>query len=113
MIIRYIVSHNKLNNEFNYIEILLLNEFLLDEEKRILNDCDINYQYLDDNTIKILINDFYAYYIEIGEKKEGIYLEKTKRYYEYFKDVPHINETEKTKNLIISKNGIKIEVIVE
>lgn len=113
MIVKYIVSDNKLNDKFNYIEVLLLNSILLENEKTLLNNCNIKYQYLEDNSIRIILDDFYAYYVETSNKKNGVYLEKTKKYYEYLKNIPHINEIEKKKNLIISKNGIKIEVIVD
>ena len=40
-----------------------------------------------------------------------VYLEKTKTYYNYFKYNFISKEDEKTRNLVISKEGVRVEII--
>jgi len=48
---------------------------------------------------------------EIDDEDKGIYLEKTKTYYNYFKYDFISRENERTKNLVISKEGVRVEII--
>ena len=56
---------------------------------------------------KILVKKLY----KILTKNEWIFLEKTKNYYEFLKRDLVYKETKKTKNLVISKDGIRAEFI--
>jgi len=51
------------------------------------------------------------YTVEIDDEDKGIYLEKTKTYYNYFKYDFISRENERTKNLVISKEGVRVEII--
>ena len=49
--------------------------------------------------------------IENDDEDKGIYLEETKTYYNYFKYDFISRENERTKNLVISKEGVRVEII--
>ena len=58
-------------------------------EKKILEENNFKYEYTNEN--------------------KGIFLEKTKNYYNYIKGDYYF--LEKSKNLVISKEGVKVELI--
>ena len=58
-------------------------------EEKILKENNLKYEYTDEN--------------------KGIFLEKTKNYYNYIKGDYYF--LEKSKNLVISKEGVKVELI--
>ena len=58
-------------------------------EEKILKENNFKYEYTDEN--------------------KGIFLEKTKNYYNYIKGDYYF--LEKSKNLVISKEGVKVELI--
>ena len=90
----------------------LIFSHLTEEEKEILEKYDFKYEYTKDNKIKLIDEDCAIYYtIEIDGEDKGIYLEKTKTYYNYFKYDFISRENERTKNLIISKEGVRVEII--
>ena len=60
---------------------------------------------------KITIKNYTFYFVEIDGKNNGIFLEKTKSYYEFLKRELVYKETKKTKNLVISKDGIRAEFV--
>lgn len=82
-----------------------------EEEKEVLNSCGVEYKIINDKRIKISSEKFINFFIEIDGKSQGIFLEKTKEYYKYFKENYSYEENINNKNLIISKEGIKIELI--
>ena len=53
------------------------------------------------------------YTVEIDEEDKGIYLKKTKIYYNYFKYDFCSKESEDTRNLVISKEGVRVEIIFD
>ena len=90
----------------------LIFSHLTEEEKEILEKYDFKYEYTKDNKIKLIDEDCAIYYtIEIDDEDKGIYLEETKTYYNYFKYDFNSRENERTKNLVISKEGVRVEII--
>ena len=90
----------------------LIFSHLTEEEKEILEKYNFKYEYTKDNKIKLIDEDCAIYYtIEIDDEDKGIYLEKTKTYYNYFKYDFISRENERTKNLVISKEGVRVEII--
>ena len=53
------------------------------------------------------------YTVEIDEEDKGIYLKKTKIYYNYFKYDFCSKKSEDTRNLVISKEGVRVEIIFD
>ena len=85
---------------------------ITEEEKEILEKYDFKYEYTEDNKIKLIDEDCAIYYtVEIDDEDKGIYLEKTKTYYNYFKYDFISRENERTKNLVIFKEGVRVEII--
>ena len=78
-------------------------------EKKILEENNFKYEYINENKIKIKDGNFIYCTVEIDGKNEGIFLEKTKNYYNYIKGDYYF--LEKSKNLVISKEGVKVELI--
>ena len=90
----------------------LIFSHLTEEEKEILEKYNFKYEYTKDNKIKLIDEDCAIYYtIEIDDEDKGIYLEETKIYYNYFKYDFISRENERTKNLAISKEGVRVEII--
>ena len=90
----------------------LIFSHLTEEEKEILEKYNFKYEYTKDNKIKLIDEDCAIYYtIEIDDEDKGIYLEETKIYYNYFKYDFISRENERTKNLVISKEGVRVEII--
>ena len=90
----------------------LIFSHLTKEEKEILEKYNFKYEYTKDNKIKLIDEDCAIYYtIEIDDEDKGIYLEGTKTYYNYFKYDFISRENERTKNLVISKEGVRVEII--
>ena len=90
----------------------LIFSHITEEEKEILEKYNFKYEYIEDNKIKLIDEDCAIYYtIEIDGEDKGIYLEKTKTYYNYFKYDFNSRENERTKNLVISKEGVRVEII--
>ena len=90
----------------------LIFSHLTKEEKEILEKYNFKYEYTEDNKIKLIDEDCAIYYtIEIDDEDKGIYLEETKIYYNYFKYDFISRENERTKNLVISKEGVRVEII--
>ena len=82
------------------IEFSFLN--ITENEKKILEKFDNHY---------VSLRNYTFYFVEIDGKNNGIFLEKTKNYYEFLKRDLVYKETKKTKNLVISKDGIRAEFI--
>ena len=90
----------------------LIFSHITEEEKEILEKYNFKYEYTEDNKIKLIDEDCAIYYtIEIDDEDKGIYLEETKTYYNYFKYDFNSRENERTKNLVISKEGVRVEII--
>ena len=93
-------------------KIELIFSHITEEEKEILEKYNFKYEYTEDNKIKLIDEDCAIYYtIEIDGEDKGIYLEKTKTYYNYFKYDFISRENERTENLVISKEGVRVEII--
>lgn len=82
-------------------------------EEKILKENNFKYEYTDENKVKIRDENFIYCTVEIDNENKGIFLEKTKTYYEYFKYDYFFKKSEKTENLVISKEGIRIEIIFD
>ena len=78
-------------------------------EKKILEENNFKYEYTNENKIKIKDENFIYCTVEIDNENKGIFLEKTKNYYNYIKGDYYF--LEKSKNLVISKEGVKVELI--
>ena len=95
-------------------KIELIFSHITEEEKEILEKYNFKYEYTKDNKIKLIDEDCAIYYtIEIDGEDKGIYLEKTKIYYNYFKYDFCSKESEDTRNLVISKEGVRVEIIFD
>ena len=89
----------------------LIFSHITEEEKEILEKYNFKYEYTEDNKIKLKEENAIYYTVEIDDEDKGIYLEKTKTYYNYFKYDFISRENERTKNLVISKEGVRVEII--
>ena len=78
-------------------------------EKKILEENNFKYEYTNENKIKIKDENFIYCTVEIDNENKGIFLEKTKNYYNYIKCDYYF--LEKSENLVISKEGVKVELI--
>ena len=78
-------------------------------EKKILEENNFKYEYTNENKIKIKDENFIYCTVEIDGQNKGIFLEKTKNYYNYIKCDYYF--LEKSENLVISKEGVKVELI--
>ena len=112
----YLEDENENENEDDFDaprkRLELIFSHITEEEKEILEKYDFKYEYTEDNKIKLIDEDCAIYYtIEIDGEDKGIYLEETKTYYNYFKYDFISRENERTKNLVISKEGVRVEII--
>ena len=104
-------DEERFNNSPQKIEIIFSK--LMEKEKELLEKYNFKYEYTDKNKIKIKDENFIYCTVEIDGQNKGIFLEKTKTYYEYFKYDYFFKQSEKTENLVISKEGIRIEIIFD
>lgn len=94
------------------IELKFLN--ISKEEEQILKNLNINYKIYRNKTIKIQLLNFINYVVEKDGEEKGIHIKKTKEYEIFFKEADIIfNKNEKYENLIISKDKVRVEVIIE
>ena len=94
------------------IELKFLN--ISKEEEQILKNLNINYKIYRNKTVKIQLINFINYIVEKDGVEKGIYIKKTKEYEKFFKEANIIfNKNEKYENLIISKDKVRVEVIIE
>ena len=112
----YLEDENENENEDDFDaprkRLELIFSHITEEEKEILEKYNFKYEYTEDNKIKLIDEDCAIYYtIEIDDEDKGIYLEETKTYYNYFKYDFNSIENERTKNLVISKEGVRVEII--
>ena len=112
----YLEDENENENEDDFDaprkRLELIFSHITEEEKEILEKYDFKYEYTEDNKIKLIDEDCAIYYtIEIDDEDKGIYLKKTKIYYNYFKYDFCSKESEDTRNLVISKEGVRVEII--
>ncbi len=49
--------------------------------------------------------------VEMDGEDKGIFLERTKTYYNYFKYAFCLKESAETRNLVTSKEGVRVEII--
>ena len=104
-------DEERFNNSSQKIEIIFSK--LMEKEKELLEKYNFKYEYMDKNKIKIKDENFIYCTVEIDGQNKGIFLEKTKTYYEYFKYDYFFKQSERTENLVISKEGIRIEIIFD
>ena len=104
-------DEERFNNSPQKIEIIFSK--LMEKKKELLEKYNFKYEYIDKNKIKIKDENFIYCTVEIDGQNKGIFLEKTKTYYEYFKYDYFFKKSEKTENLVISKEGIRIEIIFD
>ena len=112
----YLEDENEVEDDFDFPmrKIELIFSHITEEEKEILEKYDFKYEYTKDNKIKLIDEDCAIYYtVEIDDEDKGIYLEKTKIYYNYFKYDFCSKESEDTRNLVISKEGVRVEIIFD
>ena len=91
----------------------LIFSHITEEEKEILEKYNFKYEYTEDNKIKLKEENAIYYTVEIDEEDKGIYLKKTKIYYNYFKYDFCSKKSEDTRNLVISKEGVRVEIIFD
>ena len=104
-------DEERFNNSPQKIEIIFSK--LMEKEKELLEKYSFKYEYVEKNKVKIKDENFIYCTVEIDGQNKGIFLEKTKTYYEYFKYDYFFKKNEKTENLVISKEGIRIEIIFD
>lgn len=94
---------------FSNIEIFLSS--ISEQEMDILKSCNIFIEKTTDDEYRLVTNDYVAYYVKTNTKDLGILLKKTENYYRYFAKNYYYKENDKNKNLVISKDGITVELI--
>ena len=104
-------DEERFNNSPKRIEIIFKN--LTEKERKTLEKYSFKYEYVEKNKVKIKDENFIYCTVEIDGQNKGVFLEKTKTYYEYFKYDYFFKKSEKTENLVISKEGIRIEIIFD
>ena len=104
-------DEERFNNSPQKIEIIFSK--LMEKEKELLEKYSFKYEYVEKNKVKIKDENFIHCTVEIDGQNKGIFLEKTKTYYEYFKYDYFFKQSERTENLVISKEGIRIEIIFD
>ena len=104
-------DEERFNNSPQKIEIIFSK--LMEKEKELLEKYSFKYEYVEKNKVKIKDENFIYCTVEIDGQNKGIFLEKTKTYYEYFKYDYFFKQSERTENLVISKEGIRIEIIFD
>ena len=104
-------DEERFNNSPQKIEIIFSK--LMEKEKELLEKYSFKYEYVEKNKVKIKDENFVYCTVEIDGQNKGTFLEKTKTYYEYFKYDYFFKKSEKTENLVISKEGIRIEIIFD
>ena len=104
-------DEERFNNSPQKIEIIFSK--LMEKEKELLEKYSFKYEYVEKNKVKIKDENFIYCTVEIDGQNKGVFLEKTKTYYEYFKYDYFFKKNEKTENLVISKEGIRIEIIFD
>ena len=104
-------DEERFNNSPQKIEIIFSK--LMEKEKELLEKYSFKYEQVEKNKVKIKDENFIYCTVEIDGQNKGIFLEKTKTYYEYFKYDYFFKKSEKTENLVISKEGIRIEIIFD
>lgn len=113
MEVKYIISQDKIKDGFDSIELIILKNSISKKEKEILKKYYFSFEEIEDAQVKIKTDNFFNCFIEIDGKNEGIYFHKTKYFYTYMKDLSYLREDpSKYENLIISKDGIRIELII-
>ncbi len=113
MRIKYIVSNDKINGNFDFIELVILKNSISEKEKEILQKYSFIFEEIENAQMKIKTDNFFNCFVEIDGKNKGIYFHKTKYFYTYMKDLSYLREDpSKYKNLIISKDGIRVELII-
>lgn len=87
---------------------------ITEKEEALLKKYNINYRKIGEDKIRILESRYSYYYVETDASNKGIYLEKTKQYY-YIIETSYgiMEDNEDTINLIISKEGVRVEIIYE
>ena len=108
---QYKNDEERFNNSPKRIEIIFKN--LTEKERKTLEKYSFKYEYVEKNKVKIKDENFIYCTVEIDGQNKGVFLEKTKTYYEYFKYDYFFKKSEKTENLVISKEGIRIEIIFD
>ena len=109
----YLEDQNEDDFDAPMRKIELIFSYITEEEKEILEKYNFKYEYTEDNKIKLKEENAIYYTVEIDEEDKGIYLEKTKTYYNYFKYDFISRESEDTRNLVISKEGVRVEIIFD
>ena len=104
-------DEERFNNSPQKIEIIFSK--LMEKETELLEKYSFKYEYVEKNKVKIKDENFIYCTVEIDGQNKGIFLEKTKTYYEYFKYDYFFKQSERTENLVISKEGIRIEIIFD
>ena len=92
-------DEERFNNSPQKIEIIFSK--LIEKEKELLEKYNFKYEYTDKNKIKIKDENFIYCTVEIDGQNE------------YFKYDYFFKKSEKTENLVISKEGIRIEIIFD
>ena len=113
MRIKYIISHDKINGNFDFIELVILKNSISKKEKEILQKYCFIFEEIENTQMKIKTDNFLNCFVEIDGKNKGIYFHKTKYFYNYMNDLSYLREDpSKYENLIISKDGIRVELII-
>ena len=115
MEVKYNIRYSIEDDEFDFIELRLSSSSLNKKEIQVLKENGIEHKYLENNKIILIIKSFYSYFVEIDGENRGIFFEKTKHYSKYLKDIFLLRskaEMNKISNLVISKEGIRVEIEV-
>ncbi len=115
MEVKYNIRYSMEDNEFDFIELKLSSSSLNKKEIQVLKENGIEHKYLENNEIILIIKSFYSYFVEIDGENRGVFFEKTEHYSKYLKDISSLRseaEVNKISNLVISKEGVRVEIEV-
>ena len=115
MEVKYNIRYSIEDDEFDFIELRLSSSSLNKKEIQVLKENGIEHKYLENNKIILIIKSFYSYFVEIDGENRGTFFEKTEHYSKYLKDIFLLRskaEMNKISNLVISKEGIRVEIEV-
>lgn len=109
----YKISQDKIEDGFDIIELEIPLRDISEEEISILKKLDFQIEEMKTDLLKLRTDNFLNYLVEINNENKGIFFEKTKEFYKYMENMSYIRDNPLLyDNLIIWKNGIKIQMVV-
>lgn len=84
------------------------------KEEGFLKNNSIEYEYIKQNRVKIILKNFSHYFVEVDKKNSGIYFEKTQNYFEILEEDEYdiLDIKINRNNLVISKENLRVEILL-